>query len=410
MLAVGDGTTGRAESAKDGDGIPPWHSYHTNPCGKFEKNSESRLAFVPARLPPRIKPDGSLVGPLIEAERGVAELKGIRTHLPRTGMLIRACLKREAVLSSRIEGTTATLGDLNRHEAIGGVLNPASDDRRLQEVINHVEALSAALKGMQSGGCRLDLDLIRQAHRTLMHNVRGGNMEPGQFRAVQNYIVQYSGKGRQIQYVPPPHESVPSLLEDVVEFVRTTPDQKMSGLVQCALAHYQFEAVHPFLDGNGRVGRLLIPLVLYFKDVLPEPLLCLSAYFEKHRDEYYARLQGVSRKGEWREWVRFFLEGVASQAAESIATIKELEEIRAKYDKMLAEKRAGANARLLVPSLLANPYTTVPRACGELGRTYPAAKRAIDELVEAGILRQVEVRYRGKVFHAEDIDKVLGGD
>lgn len=400
----------RAEGAKDDGGVRPWFLHHTNSCGKFAKNSKDELTFLPARLPPRIEFDESLIRLLIAAEKGVAELKGIGTHLPNPHMLIRAYLKREAVLSSRIEGTTATIGDLNRHEAIGGVLNPASDDRRLQEVINYVEALSAALKGMKSGGCRLDLHLVRQAHRTLMHNVRGGDMKPGQFRAVQNYIVRYSGKGRQIQYVPPPHESVLSLLEDVVEFLRTTTDRKMSELVQCALAHYQFEAVHPFLDGNGRVGRLLIPLVIHFKDVLPEPLLYLSAYFEKHRDEYYARLQGVSRRGEWREWVRFFLEGVASQAAESIATIKELEKIRAKYDKTLAEKRAGANARLLVPSLFANPYTTVPRACKELGRTYPAAKRAIDELVEAGILRPVKVRYRGKVFHAEEIDKVLGGD
>lgn len=400
---------GRAEGAKDDGGVRPWFSYHTNPCGKFVKNSEGELAFTPARLPPRIEFDGILTYQLIEAERGAAELKGIGTNLPNQRMLIRAYLKREAVLSSRIEGTAATVGDLNRHEAVGGVLDPASDGRRLQEVVNCVKALSAALKGMQPGECRLDLDLIRQAHGTLMHNVGGVDTRPGQFRAVQNYIVRYTGRGRQIQYVPPPHESVPSLLKDAVEFVRTTPDQKMSGLVQCALAHYQFEAVHPFLDGNGRVGRLLIPLILRSTGVLPEPLLCLSAYFERHRDEYYARLQGVSRRGEWREWVRFFLEGVASQSAESIAEIKELEGIRAKYDRALAEKGAGANARLLVPSLFANPYTTVPRACKELGRTYPAAKKAVGELVEAGILRQVEARYRGKVFHAEEIDRVIGG-
>lgn len=410
MLAVGSQVTGRTESAKGDDGIRPWFSYHTKPGGTFVKNSEGTLTFVPARLPTRIDLDESMVHLLIEAERGVAELKGIGTRLSNPHMLIRAYLKREAVLSSRIEGTTATLGDLNRHEAIGGVLNPASDDRRLQEVINYVEALSVSLQGMRSGGCRLDLDLIRKAHKILMHNVRGEDMKPGQFRVVQNYVVWYSGKGRQIRYVPPPHESILPLLEDMVEFLRTTPDRKTSSIVQCAVAHYQFEAVHPFLDGNGRVGRLLMPLILHFKNVLPEPLLYLSAYFEKHRDEYYARLQGVSQRREWREWIRFFLEGVASQAAASISTIKELEKTKAKYDATLAEKRAGANARLLVPSLFANPYTTVPRACKELGRTYPAAKKAIDELVNAGILRQVEVRYRGKVYHAEEIDRALGGD
>ena len=409
MLAVGSQAVGRTEGVKGDDGIRPWFSYHTNPGGRFVKNSEGELTFVPDRLPPQINLDGSLLHLLIEAERGVAELKGIGTRLSNPHMLIRAYLKREAVLSSRIEGTTATMEDLNRHEAVGGILNPATDGRRLQEVINYVEALSTSLEGMRSGGCRLDLDLIRQAHKILMHNVRGEHMKPGQFRAAQNYIVQHSGKGRRVQYVPPPHESVLPLLEDLVEFLRTTPDRKTPGLVQCAVAHYQFESVHPFLDGNGRVGRLLIPLILHLKNALPEPLLYLSAYFEKHRDEYYARLQGVRQRREWREWLQFFLDGVASQAAESISTIEKLERLRAKYNATLAGKRAGANARLLVPSLFANPYTTVPRACKELDRTYPAAKKAIDELVKANILRQVKVKYRGKVFHAEEIDRVLGG-
>ena len=394
----------------EGGGARPWFADYTDPNGRFEKNEDGELAFVPKYLPPHVDFDNGLMQLQIEAERKVAELKGMRALVPNPGMLIRACVNREAALSSRIEGTTATTGDLNKYEAIGGMLNPSSDKTGLQEVLNCVKALDLALDSMLSEGCGLDLDLVLRAHRSLMHGVGAGSIKPGQIRASQNYIVRYSGKSRQVRYVPPPHGCVPRLLDDLLEFLRRTPDSEMSGLVQCAIAHYQFEAVHPSLDGNGRVGRLLMPLILRFKGTLPDPLLCLSAYFEQHREEYYARLRGVSQRQEWRGWLRFFLEAVASQADESIKTIKELEKLRAKYDGLLSKKRAGANAKLLLYSLFANPYTTVPRACKALGRTYPAGKRAIDELVGIGALRQVRVRYRGKVFHAEEIDAIIGKD
>ena len=394
----------------DGRGIRPWFADYTDPNGRFEKNEEGELAFVPKYLPPHVDFDRGLMQLQIEAERKVAELKGMKALVPNPGMLIRAYVNREAVLSSRIEGTTATMGDLNKYEAIGGILNPSLDKTGLQEVLNYVKALNRALKSMLSEGCKLDLDLVLEAHRTLMHDVRGGSMKPGQIRTVQNCIVHYSGKSRQVRYVPPPHGCVLRLLDDMLEFLRRTPDSEMSGLVQCAIAHYQFEAVHPFLDGNGRVGRLLMPIILHFKGILPDPLLYLSAYFERHREEYYARLRGVSQRQEWREWLRFFLEAVASQACESIETIKELEKLREKYDALLSKKKAGANAKLLLYSLFANPYTTVPRACKVLGRTYPAGKRAIDDLVGIGALRQVRARYRGRVFHAEEIDAIIGKD
>ncbi len=394
----------------DGGGTRPWFADYTDPNGRLEKNEEGGLAFVPKCLPPHEGFDRGLLQLQIEAERKVAELKGMKALLPSPGMLIRAYVNREAVLSSRIEGTTATMVDLNKYEAIGGMLNPASDRTGLREVLNCVKATDLALESMLSEGCRLDMDLVLRAHRALMHGVGGGSMKPGQIRAAQNYIVRYSGKSRQVRYVPPPHGCVPRLLDDLLEFLRRTPDSEMSGLVQCAIAHYQFEAVHPFLDGNGRVGRLLMPLILHSKGILPDPLLCLSAYFEQHREEYYARLRGVSQRQEWREWIGFFLEAVASQACESIETIKELEKLRKKYDGLLSKKRAGANAKLLLCSLFANPYTTVPRACKVLGRTYPAGKRAIDELVGIGALRQVRARYRGKVFHAEEIGAIIGRD
>ena len=400
----------QVEKSRDGDGVVMWYADYAKPNGSFVKNDEGELTFVPNRLPPPIDLDMDLIQLQIKAERRVAELKGMKAAVPNPSMLIRAYVNREAVLSSRIEGTTATMGDLNKYEAIGGILSPASDKTGLQEVINYVKALNQTLEKMPSNECKLDLNLILQAHKVLMHNVRGGIMNPGQLRTVQNYIVRYSGKVRQVRYVPPPHRSVQLMLEDMMEFLRKTPDGKMSGLVQCAMAHYQFEAIHPFLDGNGRVGRLLLPVILHFKDILPDPLLYLSAYFEQHREEYYARLRGVSQRQEWREWLWFFLEAVIDQADESIRTITELENLRKKYEEMLSKKKAGSNAKIVLYSLFANPYTTVPRACQVLGMTYPAGKRAVDALVEAGILRQVRVKYRGKVFHAEEIDAVIGKD
>ena len=402
----------RVEKSQDGDsgGIVMWYADYAKPNGSFVKNDEAELTFVPNRLPPAIDFDTDLIQLQIKAERRVAEIKGMRDAVPNPSMLIRAYINREAVLSSRIEGTSATMGDLNKYEAIGGILNPASDKTGLQEVINYVKALNQILEKMLSRECKLDLDLILQAHKILMHGVRGGVMNPGQLRIVQNYIVRHSGKVRQVRYVPPPHGQVQHMLEDMMDFLRKTPDGKTSGLVQCAMAHYQFEAIHPFLDGNGRAGRLLLPVILHFKGNLPDPLLYLSAYFEQHREEYYARLRGVSQRQEWYEWLWFFFEAVIDQADESIKTIRELRNLKAKYEEILTKKKAGLGAFAVLNSLFANPYTTVPRACKVLGMTYPAGKKAVDTLVEAGILQQVRVKYRGKVFHAEEIDAVIGKD
>ena len=393
-----------------GGGITMWYADYTRPNGDFIKNEEGELTFEPKRLPPIMSWDTNLMRLLNLAERKVGELKGMGSLVPNPSMLIRAYVKREAVLSSRIEGTTATMGDLNKYEAIGGILNPASDKSGLQEVINYVEALNQTLEIMLSKECRLDLDLVLQAHKILTQDVRENAMKPGQLRIAQNYIVRHSEKSKQVRYVPPPHKLVQPMLEDMLEFIRKTPDSTMSGLVQCAMAHYQFEAIHPFSDGNGRVGRLLMPVILHFKGILPNPLLHLSAYFERHREAYYARLRGVSKRQEWREWLWFFLEAVITQADESIKTINDLEKLRNKYDAILTRENSGSNARLVLYSLFANPYTTVPRACDVLGMTYPAGKRAIDALVKVGILQQVRVKYRGKVFHAEEIDVVIGKD
>ena len=398
-----------ARTEENGDGkAVAWFADYTNSNGTLVKNEQGELAFVPRRLPPRMDFDTDLLQLQIEAERKVAELKGMAPAASKA--LIRACVNREAVLSSRIEGIAATLGEVNMRDAIGVMPGPASDRSGLQEAVNCAKAMDQTLEKMPSAERGLDVDVILQAHRTLMDGDRGGAARPGQIRTAQNYIVRRSGRSLQVRYVPPPHGCVRPLLEDMVEFLHKTPDGRMSGLVQCAVAHYQFEAVHPFLDGNGRVGRLLMPAILRLKGILHDPLLCLSVYFERHREEYYARLRGVSQRQEWHEWLWFFFEAVIDQADESIKAIKELKNLKVKYEEILPKKKAGLNAKVVLDSLFANPYTTVPRACQALGMTYPAGKKAVDALVEAGILRQARVKYRGKVFHAEEIDAVIGKD
>ena len=400
-------TARTTEDGAGGGARGPWHAAYANPNGSLERNERGEAAFVPRRLPPSVDFDSELRQLQIEAERGVAELKGMGEARPNPEMLIRACINREAVFSSRIEGIDAAVGELIMHDAIGGAHAPSSGGEGQREALCCARALDRTMRGVARGERGLDTDLVLQAHSTLMGGAAGMS-EPGRLRTAQNYIVRFSGGRGEVRYVPPPHGSVPRLLGDMMEFLRATPDGRMSGIVQCAMAHYQFEAVHPFMDGNGRVGRILIPAIFRLKGVLPDPLLCLSAYFERHREEYYARLRGVSEGSEWTEWLRFFMEAVASQAREAIGTIWKLENLRARYERTLSERSARPNARLLLRPLLANPYTTVPRACKDIGRTYPAGKKAVAELVEAGILRQVEARYSGRVFYAEEAGAIIG--
>ena len=386
---------------------PVWdHGEFTNPTAKIEV-TEDGASFVPGFLPPSLNYDREIFGLMITAERNIAELKGMGSEISNPRMVIRLGLKREAVLSSRIEGTTASLGDLNLYEAAGGPIKGASEARRLPEVINYVAALEDALEDIQAPGRNVDLDTMRTAHKTLMSGVRGHDMDPGQFRSRQNWIVQRIGSDSNILYTPPPAGMVPKLLDNLVEFMQAKQDPSISPLVQCAVAHYQFEAIHPFLDGNGRVGRLLVPLMLHKSGLMPRPLLYPSAYFEKHRGEYYKALLEVSKKGEWNRWIAFFLRALAHQATESIDLISRLAALEEKYSKNLAERNVRANAIMLMKDLFYNPYTTIPRTTERLKITYPTAKAAVVSLVEAGILKEISKRSRNRVFYASGIDDAL---
>ena len=276
-------------------------------------------AYVPAPLPPPVEWTPSLVRVLSDADRLIGRLAGEGRRLPNPHLLIRPFIRREAVLSSRIEGTQATLGEILAAEVGAAVERSPAD---LREVANYVVALEHGAKRL--GTLPLSLRLTRELHANLMTGVRGDRARPGEFRTVQNWIGTPGCTLTNATYVPPPPGEIMSCLGDWEKFVH---DRSLPVLVQAGILHSQFEAIHPFLDGNGRVGRLLIILFLIEREVLPSPLLYLSAFFEATRHEYYERLLGVAERGEWEQWLIYFLHGVARQSkdvlkrAERITTL-----------------------------------------------------------------------------------------
>ena len=387
---------------------PQWNNIgrFTKPNGRFETNSDGQPTFIPQELPPTVRYDRELIALLVKAERKVGELKGKGSELENPHILIRAYLKKEAVLSSKIEGTMASLKDLNRQEAVGNVSRKDADRLRLREVINYVNALEDSLKSMRETGQRVNMDVLRAAHNILMNGVRGHDKEPGKLRDQQNWVIRTRGARREIVYTPPPPEKISALLENLEEFIQTD-DESLSVLIQCAVLHYQFEAIHPFIDGNGRIGRLLIPLVLYEKRIMPEPLLYLSAYFDKHHERYYGGLLAVSQKSRWLEWIKFFLMAFIEQADVAVENIQRLMMLTRRYKDALRKRGASGNVIFLMESLFSNPYVTIPNTARFLKITYPSAKSVVMTLVDAGILQPTDILYRGKVFVARDIEDAL---
>ncbi|RNJ76366.1 MAG: Fic family protein [Nitrosopumilus sp. H13] len=375
-----------------------------NPNGRFESNSQQNQTFVPKKLPPAIKYDNDLMMALVKAERKVGELEGICNGIPDPYILINAHMRKEAVLSSKIEGTLTSLEDFNRHEVVGDIEKSEMEYLRLREVINYVHALDASIKGIDDGD-GMSLELLRESHKKLLYKVRGRNKSPGMFRDIQNMIVARRGAKKEVIYMPPSAERMRELLDDLESFFQAE-NKDMSPLVQCAMIHYQFEAIHPFLDGNGRIGRLILPLLLYERKILTTPLLYLSEYFEEHLTEYYAGLMAVSQKSRWYEWLMFFLEAFSEQAERTIESVKRLQELRERYKKTLMEKKRSSKAVFLLDHIVSNPYMTIPKAQKILNTTYPTAKTAVAALVDAGILTEVETA-RAKVFVAQEISEIF---
>jgi Fic family protein len=373
-------------------------SFTSNSPGDLVALASGHLAFVPRPLPPSLEYEARIVHPLEDATLALGQLSGIGQTLPNPHMLIRAFQQREALLSSRIEGTVADPQELLFAE-IERAKEPADNVR---EVRNYVEALNFSLNQLEK--LPVCLRLIRDAHQRLMRGARGQEQRPGEFRDIQNYVGRPGGFGN-ARYIPPPVAQMTESLESFEKFLHE--ESRIPALIRLALIHYQFEAIHPFRDGNGRIGRLLLALLLCDWKLLSKPLLYLSAYFDRHREEYFDHLLAVSQRGTWNDWIEFFLQGVAEEARDAVDRAQKLLALRDEYRTKLQTSHAPGACLSLIDNLFEVPALTVPLAATKLKQSYPGAKRNILKLVEAGILRESSPQVHPKCYLAPAILKLV---
>jgi len=367
--------------------------------GRLVRTLDGNLAFVPAPLPPKIDMPFELMRRLSDADRAIGTLGGIGRILPNPHLLTNPFLRREAVLSSRIEGTEASATDLALFEAAG---SPSSDQSDVREVSNYVIALNYGLERLDD--LPLSLRFLREVHAKLMADVRGGDRAPGEFRHVQNWIGPAGSRIDNATYVPPPVQEMHTALDRFERYLHER--SPMPVLLRAALIHYHFEAIHPFLDGNGRVGRLLIAFLLHVEKVLDEPLLYLSAFFERHRREYYRRLVEVTMNGAWNEWIDFFLRGVAEQANDAVRRTRELLDLSEGYRRQIAPARNAGVLSSLIDRLFAVPATTISSVAENLKMSYPAAKKNVQKLVALHILTPRRGK-RETIYVAEGVLRII---
>ena len=353
---------------------------------------EKVRAFVPPPLPPVPQLDFlSLLGPLSEADRAVGRLDGITALVPDTSLFLYMYVRKEAVLSSQIEGTQSTLNDLLRFESDAAAGAPVDD---IREVSNYIAAMEHGLARLSK--LPLSLRLIREMHEKLMASGRGMTKQPGAFRTSQNWIGG-TRPGKAI-FVPPPPQEVMPALHDLESFLHDKKD-RLPPLIKAGLAHVQFETIHPFLDGNGRLGRLLITLYLCERGVLRAPLLYLSLYFKQHRETYYRLLQEVRERGAWEAWLEFFLEGIADTANQAFQTANKIVALFQEDRQRIGAEAAAPNSVLRVHELLqTSPYVTAPGARKKSGLALPTVNAALDQLVKLGMVTEVTGKKRGRVY------------
>ena len=356
---------------------------------------EQVRAFVPAPLPPNppLAMDGTLQQALEAAVLALGRLDGVARHLPDRALFLYAYVRKEAVLSSQIEGTQSSVSDLLFYELEQAPGVPLND---VVEVSNYVAALEHGLRLLQEG-LPPSIRLLREIHRVLLSKGRGSSKMPGDFRTSQNWIG--GTRPGNAAFVPPPHTAIPDCMAALERFFNAE-DDGLPDLARAALAHVQFETIHPFLDGNGRVGRLLITLLLFDAGVLRQPLLYLSLFFKQHRTTYYDLLNRVRLTGDWESWLAFFLEGVRETAEAALSTADRLSTIFQDDRDRLAEgagRKLGSALRMH-DALKARPILSLPVACQDTGLSFQAAASAMEMLVHHGIAREVTGKRRGRLF------------
>lgn len=378
-----------------------------NRAGAFVSNLTGEMAyqsFRPAPLPPNppIALSGELVAKLVEANKKLAALDGLSARIPNMDLFVSMYVRKEALLSSQIEGTQCTLDD---------ILNPLMEEntnRNVSDVVNYIKATEFALNRLHS--LPLCNRLIKETHAVLMEGVRGQEKSPGEFRYSQNWI---GGQGSTIQnarYIPPNPEDMQTAMSDLEKYMNG--DDSLDPLIQAALIHYQFETTHPFLDGNGRVGRLLITLFLMEKGILSRPALYISYFLKMNRIEYYDRMTQVRKTGDYEQWVMFFLQALSDSAGDAIQTIDALTALHNQSVAKLGafSKRQQTNLLKLFAYIETNPIIDIQKTAAALGLSYNTVSKMVTILVDEGILRQTDKAGKAKIYSYADYLDILRKD
>ena len=365
-------------------------------AGRYIKQLNGYNAFIPNTLPPNppVHFDDELHRLLSEADRALARLDGTAVVLPNPELFVAMYVKKEALLSSQIEGTQASLEGILEFESD---LTPGDDINEIKEVINYINAMDYGMQRLTD--FPMSSRLIKEIHGRLLEGTRGAAKTPGEFRQSQNWIGPAGVPLRDALFVPPPHHLVDELMSNIEKFIHA--EDKIPPLIKIALIHAQFETIHPFLDGNGRVGRLLIAFYLYWKKILEKPLLYLSFYLKKHKDDYYQRLMDIRLKGDWENWLKFFLKGVIEVSRESASTVKEIITLKERLTgKIFSHHITGTLAIQLLDHLFEKPIVSAADIVKHLQITRQSAAQLVKKFVKAGILKEItgKQRYRKYLF------------
>lgn len=373
-----------------------------NRSGAYRQQPTGYKAFLPSLLPPNppIKIEGELQNLLSNADMSLARLDGLGHILPNASLFIAMYVKKEALLSSQIEGTQASLEDLFEFES-GKQPENIND---VAEVVNYVKALNFGMERLVE--FPMSLRLIKEIHAVLMEGVRGGEKTPGEFRKTQNWIGPPGCTLNDARFVPPPPHEAETAMGSLESYLHHP--LQLPVLVDCALIHYLFETIHPFLDGNGRLGRLLITFYLHWKGVMEKPLLYLSYYFRKYRQEYYDRLNMVRDNGDFEQWIAFFLKGVVVTADSAVDAAKQIMELQSLHRNMLWQKKISSPLAVgILEKLFYTPYVSVNDIARDFSISYQAASTLISQLEGVEILKEITGRKRDKRYIYADYLLIL---
>jgi cell filamentation protein, protein adenylyltransferase len=367
-------------------------------AGKYVTHAAGYRAFLPAVLPPNppIKVSGELQRRLSDADRALGRLDGSIHTLPNPELFVYMYVRKEAVLSSQIEGTQSSLQDLLAAEADVASRDIPGD---VDEVVNYVQAMNHGLARLDA--LPVSLRLVREIHAKLLHGARGSHLTPGEVRRTQNWIGPTGSTLASATFVPPPPDEVPAALGDLEAFLHREDDIPL--LIKIGIAHAQFETVHPFLDGNGRVGRLLVTFLLCERRALTKPVLYLSHYLKAHRQEYYDRLQAVRESGSWEEWLEFFLIGVTEVSIQAAETARRVLLLREQHRSLIAGAlgRAAGNGHRILEHLYEHPIVSAKQVQALIGTTFAGANQIVHRLVATGILQEITGHARHRRFRYE---------